>query len=77
MEIISFLKPIEVDVCDGLNGVSDNGGTMCCAKSCGTCGGAGCAKRDGGRKNCCQGAIFKKNKKCDDVSAAPCVIGFT
>ena len=69
-----FLESIEVDVCDGLNGVSDNGGNVCCPKSCGTCGGTGCAKRDGGRKNCCTGVISKKNKKCDEVSAAPCVL---
>ena len=74
MEISSFFKPIDVDVCDGLNGVSDNWGTMCCAKSCGTCGGEGCAKRDGGRKNCCGGTISRKNKKCEDVTYAPCVL---
>jgi len=63
-----------VDVCSGHNGVANNAGTMCCAKSCGTCGGAGCAKKDGGRKNCCGTAILKKNKKCEDVTYAPCVL---
>ena len=57
-----------------MNGVANNGGTMCCAKSCGTCGGKGCAKRDGGAKKCCGGPILKKNKKCEDVTDAPCVL---
>jgi len=69
----------ETDACSGYDGVSNNGGTMCCAKSCGTCGGEGCGKRDGGRKNCCGGAISRKNKKCGEevagnVTYAPCVL---
>jgi len=69
----------ETDACNGHDGVSNDAGTMCCAKSCGTCGGEGCAKRDGGRKNCCGGTISRKNKKCGEevagnVTSAPCVL---
>merc|ERR1712226_1302630 len=49
-----------VDACIYMNGVANNGGTMC--------GGKRCAKRDGGAKKCCAGPILRKNKKCEDVT---------
>ena len=53
---------IQQDACEDYNGVADNAGTICCSKSCGTCAGRGCAKRKGGRKECCKAAISRKNK---------------
>ena len=38
-----------------LGGVGN--GNLCCAKSCGTCGGQNCYKRPGGPKKCCSGGI--------------------
>merc|ERR1712212_330018 len=54
------------DVCNTYNGVGTKNGKVCCAKSCGTCGGKGCSKRPGGKKNCCARWI-KKN-----CGTAPC-----
>merc|ERR1719167_1335735 len=54
------------DVCNNYNGIGTNNGKVCCAKSCGTCGGKGCSKRPGGKKNCCTKWI-KKN-----CGTAPC-----
>merc|ERR1719167_653665 len=54
------------DVCNNYNGIGTNNGKVCCARSCGTCGGKGCSKRPGGKKNCCTKWI-KKN-----CGTAPC-----
>ncbi len=48
-------------------------GSVCCAKSCGVCGGTGCGALPGGSTKCCSGAIKKANKSCAK-SAPPCVI---
>ena len=53
-------------VCNNYNGIGTNNGKVCCARSCGTCGGKGCSKRPGGKKNCCTKWI-KKN-----CGTAPC-----
>merc|ERR1712212_1030361 len=40
------------DACNSYNGVASKNGKVCCAKKCGTCGGKGCSKRPGIKKNC-------------------------
>ena len=45
---------------------------VCCAASCGTCGGPECGSRDGGRENCCVTVISPVNKNCDK-NLPPCV----
>ena len=50
---------------DILNGV-------CCAQSCGTCGGPECGSREGGRENCCVSVISPENKNCNG-NLPPCV----
>jgi hypothetical protein len=53
------------------NGVAaDN---VCCAESCGTCGGTGCGSRPGGANSCCMGNILEANRSCG-LNEAPCVI---
>ena len=51
---------------------------VCCAKSCGTCGGPGCASRPGGRQACCAAGISRKlgeDRWCRKRPAnAPCFI---
>jgi len=49
-------------------------GNVCCASSCGACGGTGCDGFPGGAENCCSGAITDNNKVCEDVSDVGCVI---
>eukprot|EP01083_Nonionella_stella_P032045 87710_1 len=51
------------------DGVSS--GEYCCAASCGTCTGSGCAERPGGTKNCC-GSSVNDNPSCD-IKRAPCM----
>ena len=43
--------------CSGYKGIPNPSGSACCAKKCGKCGGSGCSKRPGGKKNCCTGNI--------------------
>jgi len=47
-------------------------GKVCCPKSCGACGGNGCAMRNGGRDSCCYLDILRKRRSCNN-NAAPCV----
>merc|ERR1711939_920418 len=55
------------------------GGTkVCCPKTCGTCGGPGCASFPGGKSECCVGNGYKygitaSKKSCSD-NAPPCII---
>ncbi|KAJ9468351.1 hypothetical protein DIPPA_30015 [Diplonema papillatum] len=48
-------------------------GGVCCAKGCGTCGGAGCEQRPGGAAACCAPQIEEANATCA-VNQAPCVV---
>ena len=46
---------------------------ICCASSCGSCGGAGCGDRPGGGGNCCVGTIESSARSCLD-HPPPCVV---
>jgi len=46
-------------------------GQVCCGGRCGTCGGSGCGKRDGGSAQCCKGSI---KKGCASAKETGCVI---
>ena len=52
-------------------GIEDGG--VCCASSCGTCGGSGCSGRPGGAKACCTGTIKGNERTCDEYSP-PCIL---
>lgn len=39
-------------------------GRVCCAASCGQCGGRGCHKFPGGSKNCCWGVVHRSKVSC-------------
>lgn len=47
--------------------------TVCCASSCGACGGKGCGNRPGGKQNCCATSIIGSRRRCNS-SAPPCII---
>ena len=48
-------------------------GSVCCAASCGSCGGDDCASRPGGAENCCAASI---TRSCADAEMVPpCVVG--
>ena len=69
-----------VDVCEKYDGIDLKleGQIVCCAKSCGTCGGDGCETRPGGRENCCKFEIqFNSDNganTCGTFNKAPCFI---
>jgi hypothetical protein len=59
--------------------VTEEGGVfaspdICCAASCGTCGGTGCTSRPGSTANCCTGAVGSNGVACEDngLEDAPC-----
>jgi hypothetical protein len=52
------------------------GDAVCCAASCGTCGGPGCGQRPGGAFKCCDTAIINSNVLCScgaNRQLAPCI----
>eukprot|EP00903_Cladosiphon_okamuranus_P006681 g6521.t1 len=58
---------------NGIEGI-DVDGMFCCALSCGTCGGRGCAGRPGGSAACCGGGIQRSERLCSETGEAPCII---
>lgn len=57
--------------CHAAGGILGDHETVCCAKSCGTCGGKGCAAAPGGKYKCCGGEIAGGDRLCSLVKA-PC-----
>eukprot|EP00565_Helicotheca_tamesis_P005063 CAMPEP_0185726972 /NCGR_PEP_ID=MMETSP1171-20130828/2787_1 /TAXON_ID=374046 /ORGANISM="Helicotheca tamensis, Strain CCMP826" /LENGTH=319 /DNA_ID=CAMNT_0028395423 /DNA_START=73 /DNA_END=1032 /DNA_ORIENTATION=+ len=53
-------------------GIYDPSKEVCCANSCGSCGGSGCGSLPGGGSQCCTGPIIGDNNLCDNVDA-PCM----
>jgi len=49
-------------------------GQHCCLKSCGSCGGQGCGKRNGGGKGCCHGVIQESKQICRNSKSVACMI---
>ena len=65
------------DPCGQYDGIAINqtGETICCAKSCGSCGGSGCVSRPGGTNKCCTGNILSSGQICGlKGNKAPCTI---
>ena len=60
---------------DGILGGKTSTGQVCCAASCGVCGGAGCAQLPGGAENCCGGGIEASGKICEDADDVACMLG--
>eukprot|EP00039_Didymoeca_costata_P019479 m.337679 g.337679 ORF g.337679 m.337679 type:complete len:279 (-) comp18206_c0_seq1:67-903(-) len=52
-------------------GIKD--GSVCCAASCGTCGGSGCGERSGGAASCCGSSVANLGRSCNSVGP-PCTI---
>jgi len=49
-------------------------GDVCCAGSCGQCGGTGCSKLPGGVEMCCTGSIKGAGRTCQDTSDTACLV---
>ena len=46
-------------------------GNICCAATCGQCGGSGCQNRPGGRAHCCSGTVRDSAVRCSQNGGAP------
>lgn len=55
--------------CEPYGGIKS--GKVCCASSCGVCGGMGCNNRPGGKSRCCGGGMPLK-QVCGQGQNAPC-----
>ena len=58
------------DLCAEMGGVSDPFGSVCCAGSCGKCGGMECDAREGGADSCCSDGIVAADIGC---GSPPCM----
>ena len=57
-----------------MHGIAGSRG-VCCAASCGQCGGSGCQNRPGGRAACCAGRVRDNAPACsDNGQQGPCVM---
>lgn len=54
------------------NGILDP--PVCCAASCGQCGGSGCGSFPGGATQCCYSQIFNSGVICQTSSDTVCVV---
>ena len=48
--------------------------SVCCAGTCGQCGGPACASLPGGYDACCTGPIVKNNITCTDGNSFGCIV---
>lgn len=60
------------NACSESGGIIDPLGTVCCSRTCGTCGGEDCASREGGAESCCADNIASASHSC---GSPPCVLG--
>lgn len=67
-ERLDAIDPARAAQCSGL--LRDE---VCCAASCGTCGGTGCASRPGGAGACCLGNVRAQGRSCAQFPP-PCVV---
>ena len=70
-EIFTLIKIYSELPCATYRGVLYAKGDVCCAASCGTCGGDGCGSKPGGGSNCCVGEI-PLQQVCGPRQDAPC-----
>lgn len=67
------LSSSEIKYCS--SGILSPQKTVCCAASCGQCGGPSCQKRPGGGSKCCKGRIAKaKNNMCKHSEDEACLM---
>ena len=60
---------------NGLNGVENAMGTVCCPEWCEFCGGTGCASIPGAEEgDCCASSIVDSGVYCVEGEEAPCIL---
>eukprot|EP00976_Prorocentrum_cordatum_P096341 1190532-Prorocentrum_minimum.AAC.2 len=63
------------DECKRVGGIPDfKNSHVCCAATCGRCGGENCQARPGGADACCGGRINSNRRMCSH-GRAPCLVG--
>jgi hypothetical protein len=73
-EVAPPSPPFDADsLCLKAGGILNSKKEVCCAASCGACGGSGCSSLPGGSEKCCQGKIKDSGVDCATHSA-PCVV---
>ena len=55
-------------------GITNSDGSVCCAKSCGVCGGCDCALNPGGADLCCPGTIAAAGLPCMSAVDTGCLL---
>ena len=63
---------------EDIPGILSANGSVCCARLCGQCGGAGCFQAPGGTGGGCIGGVFgilATQGTCSASGAAPCAVG--
>ena len=82
---LAMVGPTDCSSCPGCqqpqaawcsNGITNprNRPEVCCAMSCGSCGGGGCGSRDGGKTQCCHDPITKDGGTCTARSQTGCLV---
>lgn len=69
-KVESFLESVAITDCSQ----GARRGKICCAKTCGKCGGRGCAARPGGADQCCDRKIRRAGRRCRRPNQVGCVI---
>eukprot|EP00403_Amphidinium_massartii_P035227 CAMPEP_0178437576 /NCGR_PEP_ID=MMETSP0689_2-20121128/35083_1 /TAXON_ID=160604 /ORGANISM="Amphidinium massartii, Strain CS-259" /LENGTH=537 /DNA_ID=CAMNT_0020059821 /DNA_START=42 /DNA_END=1651 /DNA_ORIENTATION=- len=67
----SSVRGAATDLCS--SGVRSGDG-VCCAASCGRCGGSGCASLSGGAAACCRGTIRSSGRECQVAGDTGCLL---
>uniref|UniRef100_A0A7R9U176 VWFD domain-containing protein n=1 Tax=Pinguiococcus pyrenoidosus TaxID=172671 RepID=A0A7R9U176_9STRA len=72
------LSQVNPNMCDPLYGIKDGDGSVCCAKSCGQCGGCECGSLGSGdhfgASFCCPGTIRDDEILCSTPDQVGCVL---
>eukprot|EP00968_Pinguiococcus_pyrenoidosus_P009175 scaffold718_cov252-Pinguiococcus_pyrenoidosus.AAC.3 len=56
------------------DGIKSHEGSVCCAASCGHCGGCGCANLPGGPNLCCPSTISETGIPCELSTDIGCLL---
>eukprot|EP00240_Pyramimonas_obovata_P013990 CAMPEP_0118949608 /NCGR_PEP_ID=MMETSP1169-20130426/49952_1 /TAXON_ID=36882 /ORGANISM="Pyramimonas obovata, Strain CCMP722" /LENGTH=216 /DNA_ID=CAMNT_0006896283 /DNA_START=142 /DNA_END=789 /DNA_ORIENTATION=+ len=65
-----------INECKRVGGISSfRNPHVCCAATCGRCGGENCQARPGGAEACCGGRINSNRRMCSQGNP-PCLVGF-
>ncbi len=73
LSVASLFACARFAVSESCDGVLSSSREICCARSCGGCGGAKCDRNPGGYFACCEGGVKSSGRKCSERKS-PCVM---